>query len=33
MEQDTRDGIGIVTLVKNGIAIQDAIIGKNGRII
>ena len=33
MEQDSKDGIGIVTLVKNGILIQDAIIGKNGRII
>ena len=33
MEQDSKDGIGIVTLVKNGISIQDVIIGKNGRII
>ena len=33
LESDTKDGIGIVSLVKKGIYISDCIIGKNGRII
>ena len=33
LESESKDGIGIVTLVKNGIFISDAIIAKNGRII
>ena len=32
-EADSRDGIGIVTLVKKGITVSDNIIAKNGRII
>ena len=33
LELGTKDGIGIVTLVKHGLKISDSIIGKNGRII
>ena len=32
-EPDSKDGIGIVTLVKKGIPVSDNIIAKNGRII
>ena len=31
LESESKDGIGIVTLVKKGIFISDAIIAKNGR--
>ena len=33
IENDSKDGIGIVSLVKKGIPILDSIIGLNGRII
>ena len=33
LESESKDGIGIVTLVKHGISISDTIIAKNGRII
>ena len=33
IEKGSKDGIGIVTLVKLGIQIRDVIIGQNGRII
>ena len=33
LESESKDGIGIVTLVKNRIFISDTIIAKNGRII
>ena len=33
VEQESVDGIGIVTLVKKDVKISDVIIGKNGRII
>ena len=33
LEANSRDGVGIVTLVRLGIDIQDIIIGINGRII
>ena len=33
MEQKSKDGIGIATLVKKDIKISDVIIGNNGRII
>ena len=32
-EPESRDGIGIVTLIKQGVRILDTIISKNGRII
>ena len=32
-EQGVKDGIGIVSLIKYGIKVQDEIIGANGRII
>ena len=32
-EQGVKDGIGIVSLIKYGIKVQDEIIGSNGRII
>ena len=32
-EPESRDGIGIVTLIKKGVRILDTIISKNGRII
>ena len=31
IENEAKDGIGIVTLVKKGINISDSIIGQNGR--
>ena len=33
IESNSNDGIGIITLVKNGIKVSDQIIGINGRII
>ena len=33
IEPDSKDGIGIVTLVKRGLVVSDNIIGLNGRII
>ena len=33
LEPNSKDGIGIVSLVKKGIFVSDCIIGKNGRII
>ena len=33
LESGSNDGIGIATLIKNGINILDSIIGINGRII
>ena len=33
LEMGTKDGIGIVSLIKKGIQISDSIIGINGRII
>ena len=33
LEQGVKDGIGIVSLIKYGIKVQDEIIGANGRII
>ena len=33
IEENSNDGIGIVSLVKKGLHISDSIIGKNGRII
>ena len=33
IETNSNDGIGIITLVKNGIKVSDQIIGLNGRII
>ena len=32
-EMGSKDGVGIVTLIKNGFKISDSIISKNGRII
>ena len=33
LESNSKDGIGIVSLVKKGIYVSDCIIGKNGRIL
>ena len=33
LESNSNDGVGIVTLIKNGLNILDSIIGLNGRII
>ena len=33
LEPNSKDGIGIVSLIKKGISVSDCIIGKNGRII
>ena len=33
IENNSRDGVGIVTLVKHGIKVYDLIIGYNGRIL
>ena len=30
LEMGTKDGIGIVTLIKHGLKISESIIGKNG---
>ena len=31
--QDARDGIGIITLIKRGVVIEDLILGSSGRIL
>ena len=33
LESDSRDGVGMVSLVKLGIKVDDVIVGYNGRII
>ena len=33
IEDGTKDGVGMVSLVKQGVKVQDEIIGRNGRII
>ena len=33
IEKESKDGVGIVTLIRKGIKVFDIIVGVNGRII